>query len=112
MSKDTSMTIRLDTGLRNRFNKAAQVIGRPGALILREYMEYVANAAEANKQKPAITADELRQREKAVSYATASVGLEGFSLSGPAQEHAQRFMAGEITREEFLAPSFDTIHGR
>ncbi|MBD4574835.1 MAG: antitoxin VbhA family protein [Xanthomonas perforans] len=56
--------------------------------------------------------DELRLRREAVEYAHGSVALEGFAVSRAAQDLAQRFMRGEISKEEFMAPSFDVVHGR
>ncbi|WP_109582570.1 antitoxin VbhA family protein [Cupriavidus plantarum] len=47
---------------------------------------------------------ERDRRVAAVSYARASVGLEGFSLSAADEEHAQRFIDGDIDLEEFVQP--------
>ncbi|WP_239990086.1 antitoxin VbhA family protein [Corticimicrobacter populi] len=44
------------------------------------------------------------RRIAAVNYACASVGLEGFSLSAADEEHAQRFINGDIDLEEFVQP--------
>lgn len=38
----------------------------------------------------------------AVNYARASVGLEGFSLSAADEEHAPRFINGDIDLEDFV----------
>lgn len=51
-----------------------------------------------------IPEDERRKRQEAVSYARASVGLEGFKPSQADEEHAARFIAGEIDLAEFVAP--------
>lgn len=45
------------------------------------------------------------QREEAVSYAYASVSLEGFVISPDEISHAQRYINGEITLSEFLSSS-------
>lgn len=45
---------------------------------------------------------ERDRRVAAVNYARASVGLEGFSLSAADEEHAQRFIDGDIELEEFV----------
>src|SRR5690606_1577917 len=51
------------------------------------------------------TSDAERDRRvAAVNYARASVGLEGFSLSAADEEHAQRFIDGDIDLEEFVQP--------
>ena len=47
---------------------------------------------------------ERDRRVAAVNYARASVGLEGFSLSAADEEHAQRFIDGDIDLEEFVQP--------
>lgn len=45
---------------------------------------------------------ERRRREKAVSFARASIGLEGFILSKETEAFLQRFVAGEIDLAEFV----------
>lgn len=47
---------------------------------------------------------ERDRRVTAVNYARASVGLEGFALSAADEEHAQRFINGDIELEEFVQP--------
>ena len=51
---------------------------------------------------PRLSAEERRQREDAVRFANASIGLEGFKVSAEAQARADRFIAGEIDLAEFL----------
>lgn len=43
-----------------------------------------------------ISSAERDQRAAAINYVRASVGLEGFSLSEVNEEHAQRFINGDI----------------
>ena len=43
-------------------------------------------------------------RKEACDYGQASVGLSGFTLSQDAEEHAARFINGEINLDEFVAP--------
>lgn len=57
-----------------------------------------------NSPTQQITDDERRRRQAACDYARASVGLEGFKLSQAEEEHAARFIAGEIDLTEFVAP--------
>lgn len=45
---------------------------------------------------------ERRRREKAVSFARASIGLSGGTLSAEAESQAQRFINGEIELAEFV----------
>lgn len=52
----------------------------------------------------AISDTERDRRVAAVNYARASVGLEGFSLSAADEAHAQRFIDGEISPNEFVRP--------
>jgi len=47
---------------------------------------------------------ERDRRVAAVSYARASVGLEGFLLSAADDAHAQRFIDGQIDLNEFVRP--------
>lgn len=51
-----------------------------------------------------ISSAERDRRVAAVSYARASVGLEGYSLSAADEKHAQRFINGEIDLEDFVQP--------
>lgn len=51
-----------------------------------------------------ISGAERARRVAAVKYARASVGLEGFSLNAADEEHAQRFIDGDIDLEEFVQP--------
>lgn len=52
-----------------------------------------------------ITDAERRKRQEAVNFARANVGLEGFKPSEEAEQHATRFVAGEIALAEFLSPA-------
>ena len=42
------------------------------------------------------------ERLRAVNYARASVGLEGFKLSAFEEENARAYVEGEITIDEFM----------
>ncbi|HCT9233315.1 TPA: antitoxin VbhA family protein [Escherichia coli] len=55
---------------------------------------------------------ERDRRVAAVNYARASVGLEGFSLSAADEEHAQRFINGEIDLTNFVQPRSDLAHSK
>lgn len=46
---------------------------------------------------------EKQRRQEAVNYATASVGLSGFVVGESEERHAQRFINGEITLEQFVS---------
>ncbi|PRE43865.1 antitoxin VbhA family protein [Burkholderia multivorans] len=50
----------------------------------------------------AISDTERRRREEAVNYARSSVGLEGFKISEAEEQHARRFINGEIELAEFV----------
>lgn len=50
---------------------------------------------------------ERSRRQSAVNYARASVGLEGLWLSEADEAHAQRFIDGEISLQEFVQPRAD-----
>ena len=49
--------------------------------------------------------DDRAERLRAVNYARASVGLEGFKLSKVEEENARAYVEGEITLDEFLRRS-------
>ncbi|MFY2087676.1 antitoxin VbhA family protein [Achromobacter xylosoxidans] len=56
-----------------------------------------------------ISDTERSRRQSAVNYARASVGLEGFSLSEADEAHAQRFVDGQMTLQEFVQPRADAL---
>ena len=100
VSKEATLTFRVEPDLRDSFNKAAERNHVPAAQLLRAFMrDYV---QQAGNPAPAISADERKRREEAVNYARASVGLEGFKISEAEKEHARRFINGEIDMPEFL----------
>lgn len=49
--------------------------------------------------------DDRAERLRAVNYARASVGLEGFKLSAEDEETARAYVEGEITLDEFIERS-------
>ncbi|WP_082884486.1 antitoxin VbhA family protein [Achromobacter insolitus] len=56
-----------------------------------------------------ISDTERSRRQSAVNYARASVGLEGFSLSEADEAHAQRFVDGQMSLQEFVQPHADAL---
>ena len=56
-----------------------------------------------------ISDTERSRRQSAVNYARASVGLEDFSLSEADEAHAQRFVDGQISLQEFVQPRADAL---
>ncbi|MDX3895800.1 MAG: antitoxin VbhA family protein [Pusillimonas sp.] len=56
-----------------------------------------------------ISDTERSRRQSAVNYARATVGLEGFSLSEADEAHAQRFIDGQISLQEFVQPRADAL---
>jgi hypothetical protein len=52
------------------------------------------------------TEAERRKRQKAINFARANVGLEGFKLSEAEEQRAARFVAGEIDLAEFVEPKW------
>lgn len=56
-----------------------------------------------------ISDTERYRRQSAVNYARASVGLEGFLLSEADEAHAQRFVDGQISLQEFVLPRADAL---
>jgi hypothetical protein len=63
------------------------------------------------RQQPhtTISDTERSRRQSEVNYARASVGLEGFSLSEADEAHAQRFVDGQISLQEFVQPRADAL---
>ena len=97
---DSTFTFRVDAALKKAFEQAAKSNDRSGSQLLRDFMrEYV---QRSNTARPVISAAERKQREDAITYARASVGLEGFKLSTADEYHASRFINGEINLAEFV----------
>lgn len=106
MSKEIQYTIRVEPALKDDFLQAANRHHTKGAQVLREFMRgYVANATP--DATPQISEDEQRARQKAVGFATASVGLEGFELSDNDRELADRYVSGELDIEAFIANAIE-----
>ncbi|MDD2746716.1 MAG: antitoxin VbhA family protein [Acidithiobacillus ferrooxidans] len=103
MNKEVTMTFRLEPDLRTSFTKATEMEHRPAAQVLREFMrDYVEKTRSCATVRPPMSAAERERREDAVNYARSSVGLESFKLSRDDEEHAQRFINGEIALAEFV----------
>ena len=100
MNKKVTMTFRVEHDLRDSFNEATERNHIPAAQVLRAFMrDYV---QQARNLAPAISPAERKRREEAVNYARASVGLEGFKIGKAEEQHARRFINGEIDMPEFL----------
>jgi len=59
-----------------------------------------------------ISGAERGRRIAAVNYARASVGQEGFLLSAADEEHAQRFINGEIELADYVQPRSALEHSK
>lgn len=100
MNKKATMTFRVEHDLRDSFNEATERNHIPAAQVLRAFMrDYV---RQARNLTPVINSAERKRREEAVNYARASVGLEGFKIGKAEEQHARRFINGEIDMPEFL----------
>ena len=100
MNKQATMTFRVEHDLRDSFNEATARNHIPAAQVLRAFMrDYV---RQARNLAPVISPAERKRREEAVNYARASVSLEGFKIGKAEEEHARRFINGEIDMPEFL----------
>lgn len=100
MNKKATMTFRVEHDLRDSFNEATERNHIPAARVLRAFMrDYV---RRVRNPAPVIGSAERKRREEAVNYARASVGLEGFKIDKAEEQHARRFINGEIDMPEFL----------
>ena len=105
MTKEVQMTFRVEPELRADFTDAAELDHRPAAQVLREFMRAYVHQMRERVDTPAndsVSVAERRRREKAVDFARASVGLEGFRPSKEEEAHARRFINGEIQLPEFV----------
>jgi hypothetical protein len=100
MSKEVQMTFRVEPELRADFSDAALQEHRPAAQVLREFMRAYVIQSRERGNSPAndlVSPAESRRREKAVNFARASVGLEGFKPHKADEDLSRRYVAGEIT---------------
>ena len=105
MSKEVQMTFRVESDLRSDFARAAMAEDRPAAQLLREFMRAYVN--HSRERLPTSASDDIspaekRRREQAVSFARASVGLEGFKPSQAAEADAREFINGRVNIAEFV----------
>ena len=80
------------------------VISNDAAAIQRVMSQYYPKikAAYDHHRTAPITAEERQRRLEAINYARASVELEGIKLSKEWEEHALRFINGEIDMPTFM----------
>ena len=105
MSKAVQMTFRVEPELRAAFSDAASLEDRPAAQVLREFMRAYVNRSRERSHSSAnaaISPAESRRREAAVTFARASVGLEGFKPSKAAETGARQFIEGDIQLADFV----------
>lgn len=101
MSKEASMTFRVESQLRKQFNAAAEAEHRPAAQILRDFMRsYVEHVHGKAVSAHRIDPIESERRRADFDAAVGSVGLEGFSVPASYKTEAERFMRGEIEFSE------------
>ena len=94
MSKEATMTFRVEHDLRDSFNEATERNHIPAAQVLRAFMrDYV---RQARNLAPAVSPVERKRRQEAINYAKASVKLEGLSVPEAYSKEAERFIRGEI----------------
>jgi hypothetical protein len=67
--------------------------------------------AGARSAPPISDAERIARRE-AIDFATANIGLEGFRLSARAKEIGERYVAGDLTLDQFLAEVNDSAVSR
>ena len=110
MSKEVTMTIRLEPDLRSSFAEAADLEHRPAAQVLRDLMrDYVEQSRSYTSR---ISAAERKRREDALNYARSSVALEGFNVPDAYSKEAERFIRGEIDLPSLTAKAHDIARDR
>jgi len=101
MTKESSMTFRVEEGLRERFADAAKAAHRPAAQVLRELMRAYVERAPAHTAN-AISEAERGRRQEAVDFANANVELEGFAPSEDLAQNFSRFVDGKMELQDLL----------
>lgn len=102
MGKEVQMAFRVERDLREDFSQATERNHRPAAQVLREFMRAYVSQDRRQPANDAISNAERQQRQDAVGFARANVGLEGFKTTADEEEHCRRFIAGEIDLAEFV----------
>jgi len=113
MSNEKGMAFRVEEDLRKRFSEAAAYEHRNASQVMRDLMRgYVQQvdqrrtARETPRFDPVVVSTldsaERDRRERAVGFARASVGLEGFRLTPEDEERARQFINGNIDLAAFL----------
>jgi hypothetical protein len=99
MTKETTITFRVESALRDSFNKAAELAHHPASQVLRELMR---NYIKQVHNQKTISFEERERRDEAIRFARACVELEGFKMTAVDDAKAQRFINGEIELDEYL----------
>lgn len=102
MTKEVTMTIRLESDLRDGFAEAAEFDHRPAAQVLRDFMRDYIEKVQVRKLAAiaSISSAERKRREWAVNYALGTVAMEGFEVPKEYEIASQKFVRGEISFEE------------
>ncbi|SNR84348.1 hypothetical protein SAMN05192560_1359 [Methylobacillus rhizosphaerae] len=109
MSKEATMTIRVDTDLRSSFVAATKRNDRPASQVLRDFMRsYVElTTATASSQQAQAAPQVISQRRQASEAAIASVQLEGFDVPADTLAESERFIKGDIEFSELIARLYE-----
>lgn len=111
MSKEVTMTFRLESELRAGFSEAAAIAHRPAAQILRDFMRTYVNESQQRDDTNLISFAE-RSRRDAVNFAQASVALEGFKPHKADDDLIRRYIAGEITVSDAINTINESVDER
>lgn len=112
--KQVSITFLIDEALQANFLKAAELDHRVADDIILELLDtYVKASFEraAPASQDRISAAERVRRENAIRFSRASLGLEGIKPSAEEEEHARRFINGDIDLDEYVQVRTVAAHG-
>ncbi|WP_235210516.1 antitoxin VbhA family protein [Caballeronia sordidicola] len=109
MPKEVTMAFRVEENLRESFHESVLLDHRPASQVLRDFMRaYVEQSNSKQRGEPespakvAISPTERRRREQAVSFARASIGLEGLQASDALEASAAQFINGDSDLAAFV----------
>jgi hypothetical protein len=119
MTKEVTMAFRVEEKLRESFHESVLLDHRPASQVLRDFMRAYVEQAKSKQPReselPAndsISAVERRRREQAVSFARASISLEGFQASDEVEALAARFIEGDSDLAAFVRVSHKHARNR
>ncbi|MCL2872014.1 MAG: antitoxin VbhA family protein [Betaproteobacteria bacterium] len=99
--KTVTFNIRIESELRDAFNRAAAASHRSAAQVLRELIRHFVESAPQSKVKPQLSETKLHERRRAVDFVRANTEMEGFFTDDDFKTLEESYANGESEIEDF-----------